>query len=503
MNDLETRLRSALDDAAGTSPPPHDPDRAIHRTRRRQLTVVAGSALSTAVVVAVGVTVLSATLTNRSITAASTVNRTINGITITLPEAWSLIDPDAAGLNGPAHQTHLPRLVLAVSPRPADDHLACPGLGPEPRPTFFLTIQQTPLAISGEAATPWPVEPRSLALEGEDTACYPGWEFKQAAWTATGRSFEARIGFAQDIDEADRDALLAAFRSMTFEPVTGAPASVSLAKGTTGGEHWQLTATQQEDGLVLSLDGDRFGAGMGGLDPTPDTFQASRHAIGGGSQVIVFGAVPRTVVRVEAFTTGSTIPAQTGVLDIPDEIDAHLDAFVLVVGARPDPGVELTGYDAAGDAVLHGAVGTNGQPVDTRGPADDALEDGRHFGYIRSVNVSGRTIAFDLATWLSGDEADRAYQHAGGEGPVPNDYFVINDNPRVRTLPLSSDLRLRLIDWNHCCDNFFDGELTTFSRAIETGDAVIEGGLVYRAQSSWWITVRGGVVTEIEEQYTP
>jgi hypothetical protein len=502
MSDLEARLRSTLDDAAAASPPPRDRVSAIRRTRRRQVGIVVGSVLSTAVAVAAGVAIVSAAVPNRSVPAASTVSRTINGITITLPDAWSLIDPDAAGLNGGGRPTELPRLVLAVSPRPADDRLACPGLAPEPRPTFLLTVQQTPLALSGEAATPWPVEPRSLPLGTEQNGCYPGWEFQRAAWTAAGRSFEARIGLAPNIDEADRAALLATYRSMTFEPVTGGSASVSLAEGTTDGEHWQLTATRQQDGLVLSLDGDGFGAGMGGLDPTPDSFQASRHAIGEGS-VIVFGAVPTNVVRVEAFVAESTIPAQTGVLDIPDELDAHLDAFVLVVGARPDPGVKLTGYDTEGDAVLHGSVGTNPDAVGTPVPPDGSLEDGRHFGYVRSVDTSGRTIAFDLATWLSGAAADRAYHDAGGEGPVPNDFFIVNDDPRLLTLPLSPDLRLRLIDWNHCCSAFFGGDLATFSRAIDSGGSVSEGGLVYKGRSNWWVTVRGGVVTQIEEQYTP
>jgi hypothetical protein len=32
---------------------------------------------------------------------------------------------------------------------------------------------------------------------------------------------------------------------------------------------------------------------------------------------------------------------------------------------------------------------------------------------------------------------------------------------------------------------------------------VTDGNLIYRGQSSWWITVENGVVTEIEEQYSP
>jgi hypothetical protein len=32
---------------------------------------------------------------------------------------------------------------------------------------------------------------------------------------------------------------------------------------------------------------------------------------------------------------------------------------------------------------------------------------------------------------------------------------------------------------------------------------VTDGELIYRGQSQWWITVENGVVTEIEEQYSP
>jgi hypothetical protein len=136
-------------------------------------------------------------------------------------------------------------------------------------------------------------------------------------------------------------------------------------------------------------------------------------------------------------------------------------------------------------------------------PGEALLEDGRHFGYVRSVDVDARMIEFDLAYFLSGEEANAAYQAAGGSGPVPNDHFVVNDNPKLRTLPLAPEVRLRLLDWNHCCETFFDGDLALFAKAIGAGADVADGDLIYRGQSQWWITVENGVVTEIEEQYSP
>jgi hypothetical protein len=137
-------------------------------------------------------------------------------------------------------------------------------------------------------------------------------------------------------------------------------------------------------------------------------------------------------------------------------------------------------------------------------PVDAALEDGRHFGYVRSVDPDAGTIEFDLAYFLSGKQADRAYQEATGDtGHVPNDHFVVNDNPMLRTLTLAPDARLRLLDWNHCCETFFDGDLSLFAQAIEQQTDVADGDLIYRGQSQWWVTVENGVVTEIEEQYSP
>ncbi|HEY8117430.1 MAG TPA: hypothetical protein VIH70_13535, partial [Actinomycetota bacterium] len=200
--------------------------------------------------------------------------------------------------------------------------------------------------------------------------------------------------------------------------------------------------------------------------------------------------------RVDASSADGSVTS-TDVLDVPNEIDPGLNAFVLVVAPGP---LKLLGYDASGEIVAHGAVDA-AEPAPFPGAS---LKDGRHFGYVRSVDADARTIEFDLAYFLSGEEADRAYQEATGDtGPVPNDHFVVNDNPMLRTLALAPDVRLRLLDWNHCCEMFFDGDLSLFAQAIEEQADVTDGDLIYRGQSSWWITIENGVVTEIEEQYSP
>jgi hypothetical protein len=288
---------------------------------------------------------------------------------------------------------------------------------------------------------------------------------------------------------------------MTFAPTTAGPTSVVLARGTAGGEDWELIATRQSDGLGLSLNTRTFGTGSGGYHDAMRALHLTTHVFGSGEQAerVVFGAIPADAVRLVG-TDAAFEQNEVAILDVPEEIDPDLNAFVVTMD--PDLVMAFEALDEQGRVVAHGSVGPEpGEPGST---GEALLGDGRHFGYVRSVDVDGGAIEFDLAYFLSGEEANQAYHEATGDsGPVPNDYYIVNDNPKVRTLTISSDLRLRLLDWNHCCETFFDGDLSLFARAIEEQADVTDGDLIYRGQSQWWITVRDGVLTEIEEQYTP
>jgi hypothetical protein len=513
MNDLERQLRSVLEREAGDAPSPHDTQTAVRRTRRRQLRTVAATGLGVAAAVVVAVAGFRSLGGEPDRLVPASTTQTMNGITITYPETWHLIDPDEAGLNGPDATEDLPRLILALSPTDPGDAFGCPGLGqtPGPPPTFLMTIQEMPLALAGDPARPWPVELEPLEVDASESACYPGWLFSQTAWSAAGRTFVAAVGIAPEASDADRDALLAAFGSMTFESVANGSTSVVLATGTAGGEDWEFIATGGPDGLELSIRSENAAAGtgtatgVGGLDPAPIELQLSGIVLGSGDEQgrVVFGAVPADAVRLEIDVSDDSLalPAPE-ILDVPDEIDANLNAFVLVLD--PDLRAVIEAYDETNRLIASGEIRPEGgEPVETPLPEEEELANGRHFGFVRSVDVEGRAIEFDLAYFLTGEEADRAYQDRGGEGPVPNDYFVVNDNPRLRTLPLAPDLRLLLVDWMRCCELMFAGDLEPFARAIELGDDVVVGDLIYRGNSSWWITVRDGLVVRIEEQYAP
>lgn len=157
------------------------------------------------------------------------------------------------------------------------------------------------------------------------------------------------------------------------------------------------------------------------------------------------------------------------------------------VPASPQPSEEPSGEPTAGPT---------GEPS-----TSPVLEDGRYFGYIRSVDVDAGTLRFDLAYLLTGDAANEAAAEHGDPTPVPNDYYIVNDNPRLRTLPISPDLEVWVIDWTRCCD-LVRGEAQPFLEAFSTRhhawDALYQG-----RQAPYWITLEGGAVAKVEVQYFP
>lgn len=76
------------------------------------------------------------------------------------------------------------------------------------------------------------------------------------------------------------------------------------------------------------------------------------------------------------------------------------------------------------------------QPASRPAPNPTTATRGSDFGFLRSWYAKTGTIylRFDRAVLLTGAAADTASAAHGGESPVPNDYYIQNDNPRLRDL---------------------------------------------------------------------
>lgn len=143
-------------------------------------------------------------------------------------------------------------------------------------------------------------------------------------------------------------------------------------------------------------------------------------------------------------------------------------------------------------------------PAENPSPTAEGLDDGRHFGYIQSVDLEGspRTLVFDMAEYYRGEAANEAAREDGviGESEsVPNDYYIRNRNPLLRTLVLDERVQITVVDWDRCCEET-EGDLVLFAAAFEED---MPAGTYRGSRSPYWLTVAGGRVVAIEEQYLP
>jgi hypothetical protein len=137
-------------------------------------------------------------------------------------------------------------------------------------------------------------------------------------------------------------------------------------------------------------------------------------------------------------------------------------------------------------------------PVTTAPPAtppagDPVLEDGRHPVFITALDSAARTVEFDLIQFLTGDEAVAAWDaaHPDQPGGPPNDYFIVNENPRLRVLALANDVTVTV-------PSFEGGGLHAQAIPFDDLPARLAG-----TTNPFWLTVENGTVTAIDEQYIP
>jgi len=132
------------------------------------------------------------------------------------------------------------------------------------------------------------------------------------------------------------------------------------------------------------------------------------------------------------------------------------------------------------------------------------LPDGRSPVYLTKIDVSKRTITFDLIEFLTGDAAKQAWQkaHPGSSDGPDNDYYIVNDNPKLRTLPVANPVDFKVVDPEHpsgVADKTISFEgATAYFVALKPDQS--DHKLYW---DPFWITVSGGVVTKIEEQFLP
>ena len=128
-----------------------------------------------------------------------------------------------------------------------------------------------------------------------------------------------------------------------------------------------------------------------------------------------------------------------------------------------------------------------------------ALDDGRYFVFVEKLHgvPPDATMTFDLAYFLTSDAANQAAADHGVETPVPNDYYIVNDNPRLRTMTMSPTVEILVVDWTNCC-NTTSVPYPDWAAAVKSPTDALHG-----TASGYWMTVQDGLIVKLEEQYTP
>lgn len=128
-------------------------------------------------------------------------------------------------------------------------------------------------------------------------------------------------------------------------------------------------------------------------------------------------------------------------------------------------------------------------------PGEGPLPDGIWFGMARAGDAT--TVQFDLACFFVGEAANAAAAEDGvDEIPVPNDYYIRNENPTTRMAPVGAEAVVHSLG-----ASIDDGyERISWSEWLTAR----EGFMTCPGDSCLvWLFVNGGAVTEVVEQYTP
>lgn len=142
---------------------------------------------------------------------------------------------------------------------------------------------------------------------------------------------------------------------------------------------------------------------------------------------------------------------------------------------------------------------TPAQPASGPASSPTTATSGRDFGFIRSWTAKTGTfyLRFDRAVLLTGKAADAASAAHGGESPVPNDYYIQNDNPRLREVVIAD--RATVIGSQHLTGS--PGPNPSSLKALLT---FVHNGGPLVAHTPFHLTYDdNGLVTQVQEQYVP
>lgn len=199
------------------------------------------------------------------------------------------------------------------------------------------------------------------------------------------------------------------------------------------------------------------------------------------SQILWAGLLAIVLTACATTTTDTTEPIDTTAAPTTTIADTTTTA------AAPD----TTTTTAAATTTTTGSVLDEAEGSGCT-PGEGALPDGEWYGGV--ADAEENTLDFDLACWFTGEAATRAAAEDGAESPPPNDYYVQNTNPTIRTLTVEGEVE---VVWYPEFGDPSSETSTTFAEWLETLAA--RGEFI----PGIWVEIEGGEVVRIQEQWVP
>lgn len=187
--------------------------------------------------------------------------------------------------------------------------------------------------------------------------------------------------------------------------------------------------------------------------------------------------------------------------DVIDDPYAGVSTFETVLELQPgEHPITITATDATGseNTVLLSVL------------VDPTLE--THLAYIQDIDLAAGTIMADYVEFLAGEEATAAARADGvisDDEEMPGGFYLRNQNPRTRSLPLGDP---RWITLQAC---YPDNGPCVVEEAVDLDTWI---GLLAQPESApdylgwhwygynnapYWLTIQNGTVVQIAEQYLP
>lgn len=184
-------------------------------------------------------------------------------------------------------------------------------------------------------------------------------------------------------------------------------------------------------------------------------------------------------------------------------VDELRQTTSFVVGLQLDPGdhqIEIASMDATGAEAM----------LDVTVIVDPSME--RHLAYLTDIDLANGSIVADYIQWFTGDAAVAAAREDGEIGAdedLPNDFYIRNENPRLRTLRVADDpvivLKACYPNEGHCVVSD-SVDTPTFDALVadpESGVEITGWHWVGLNELPYWLTIQDGTVVQIVEQYIP